>query len=129
MSIGENAYVLALHDFCSLDDEMNRLALSDKVNGIAGLDILKPTKKAIPMARNAHISVLANFGSAGNAAHAAIKSQVIRAVKHRDLEMYFWNQQDSYRLVTFGAEAFQVGMDSLWAPQCEVGAFRIQGFV
>src|SRR5215831_21061671 len=108
---------------------MNRLALSNKLNGIAGLDILKPAKKAIPMARNAHISVLANLGSAGNAPHSAIKRQVIRAVKHRDLEMNFWNQQDSYRLVMFGAETFQVGMDSLWAPQGEVGAFRIQGFV
>ena len=85
---------------------MNCLAPRDKLNGIAWLDILKPTKEAIPMARNAHISVLANFGSADNAPHSAIQRQFIRAVKHRDFEMYFRNQQDSYWLVTFGPGGF-----------------------
>jgi hypothetical protein len=108
---------------------MNRLTPRDKLSGIAWLDILKPTKEATPMARNGHISVLANFGSADNAPHSAIQPQFIRAVKHRDFEMYFWNPQDSYRLVTFDPEAFQVGVSSLWAPRREVDAFRIQGFV
>jgi len=102
---------------------MNRLAPRDKLNGIAWPNILKPTKEAVPMARNAHISLLANFGSADNAAHSAIKSHVIRTVKHRDCEMYFGNPQDGYRLATFRPKASQVSMDSLWAPQREVDAF------
>ncbi|HEY4678233.1 MAG TPA: hypothetical protein VIJ01_13780 [Candidatus Angelobacter sp.] len=108
---------------------MNRLASRDKLNGIPWLDILKPTKEAVPVARNAHISVLANFGSAYNAPCSAIKSQVIRAVKDRDFEMYFRNPQDSYRLVTFGPEALQVGVYPLWVPRREIDVFRIQGFV
>ena len=79
--------------------------------------------------RNTHISVLANFGSAYNAPCSAIKSQVIRAVKDRDFEMYFRNPQDSYRLVTFGPEALQVGVYPLWVPRREIDVFRIQGFV
>jgi hypothetical protein len=125
LSLGENAHVLAVHNFDGLYD-VGVLALRRlNPNDIASPDVLQDTKEAVTVTGDRQIAFFSRHGGARYPAKTAIQRCIIRTLENRDRQSESRDAQDSEWEIRPDRKTFFVGFDPRRTPQTEVDSVGV----